>query len=52
MAMGATRARYERGLRVPGDVAVIGCDDAPVVAYTVPSLTTVRVPFEDTWPGS
>jgi LacI family transcriptional regulator len=48
MAMGALRALYERGLAVPGDVAVVGCDDAPVAAYTVPSLTTVRVPFEDT----
>jgi LacI family transcriptional regulator len=48
MAMGAIRALYERGLRVPEDVAVVGCDDAPMAAYTVPSLTTVRVPFEDT----
>ncbi|MBV9819316.1 MAG: LacI family DNA-binding transcriptional regulator [Solirubrobacterales bacterium] len=48
MAMGAIRALYERNRDVPGDVAVVGCDDAPVAAYTVPSLTTVRVPFEDT----
>lgn len=48
MAMGALRALYERGRAVPGDVAVVGCDDAPVAAYTVPSLTTVRVPFDDT----
>ncbi len=48
MAIGAIRALYERGRAVPGDVAVVGCDDAPIAAYTVPSLTTVRVPFEDT----
>ncbi len=48
MAMGALRALYERGLRVPDDVAVVGCDDAPLAAYAVPSLTTVRVPFEET----
>jgi LacI family transcriptional regulator len=48
MAIGAIRALYERGRAVPGDVAVVGCDDAPVAPYTVPSLTTVRVPFEDT----
>ena len=48
MAIGAIRALYERGRAVPDDVAVVGCDDAPVAPYTVPSLTTVRVPFEDT----
>jgi LacI family transcriptional regulator len=48
MAIGAIRALYERGRAVPGEVAVVGCDDAPVAPYTVPSLTTVRVPFEDT----
>jgi LacI family transcriptional regulator len=48
MAIGAVRALHERGRRVPGDVAVVGCDDAPPARYTVPSLTTVRVPFEDT----
>ena len=48
MAIGALRALHERGRRVPGDVAVVGCDDAPPARYTVPALSTVRVPFEDT----
>jgi len=48
MAIGAVRALYERGRRVPGDVAVVGCDDAPPARYSVPALSTVRVPFEDT----
>jgi LacI family transcriptional regulator len=48
MTIGAVRALHERGRRVPGDVAVVGCDDAPPARYTVPALTTVRVPFEDT----
>jgi LacI family transcriptional regulator len=48
MAIGAVRALHERGRRVPGDVAVVGCDDAPPARYTVPALSTVRVPFEDT----
>jgi LacI family transcriptional regulator len=48
MAIGAIRALYERGRAVPGDVAVVGCDDAPLAGYTVPSLSTVRIPFEDT----
>ncbi|MGY2066539.1 substrate-binding domain-containing protein [Blastococcus sp. SYSU DS0619] len=34
------------GLAVPGDVAVIGFDDAPHGAFTTPALTTVRVDAE------
>ncbi|HLI61508.1 MAG TPA: LacI family DNA-binding transcriptional regulator [Solirubrobacteraceae bacterium] len=48
MALGAIRALHECGRRVPGDVAVVGCDDAPPARYTVPALSTVRVPFEET----
>lgn len=48
MAMGALRALHERRRSVPEEVAVIGCDDAPVAAYTIPSLSTVRLPFEET----
>ncbi|MDE0825457.1 MAG: LacI family DNA-binding transcriptional regulator [Akkermansiaceae bacterium] len=31
----------ELGLKVPGDVRVTGCDNAPMVGVTVPRLTTV-----------
>jgi LacI family transcriptional regulator len=48
MAVGALRALRLRGLRVPQDCAVIGCDDVPVAAYTDPPLTTMRVPFHET----
>jgi LacI family transcriptional regulator len=33
---------------VPNDVAVVGCDDLPIAAYAVPTLTTVHVPFYET----
>jgi DNA-binding LacI/PurR family transcriptional regulator len=40
-AIGALRALQERGLAVPGDVAVIGWDNISMSAFTYPSLTTV-----------
>jgi len=45
MAIGALRAFYERELRVPHDVAVIGFDDISFAQYCVPPLTTVHCPF-------
>jgi LacI family repressor for deo operon, udp, cdd, tsx, nupC, and nupG len=42
LAAGALRALYERGARVPADVAVVGFDDAATSAYLTPGLTTVR----------
>ncbi|MFF7167064.1 LacI family DNA-binding transcriptional regulator [Streptomyces sp. NPDC008086] len=46
MAIGLVRALTEAGLRVPGDVSVVGFDDIPVSAYVTPPLTTVRQPFD------
>ncbi|MCA5894925.1 LacI family transcriptional regulator [Isoptericola sp. NEAU-Y5] len=46
MALGAVRAARSRGLSVPGDVSVVGYDDAPLIAFTEPPLTTVRQPVE------
>lgn len=45
MAAGALRAFAENGRRVPEDVAVVGFDDMPFAARTVPPLTTVRQPI-------
>ncbi len=43
-ALGAMHAVRMRGLRVPEDVSVIGCDDVPMAAYAYPPLTTVGQP--------
>jgi LacI family transcriptional regulator len=44
IAIGALRAMYIAGLRVPQDISVIGFDDIAIAAYTTPSLTTVAQP--------
>jgi LacI family transcriptional regulator len=48
MALGVMSALHGRGLSVPDDVAVVGCDDIPMAAHTIPPLTTVHVPFYET----
>jgi LacI family transcriptional regulator len=45
-ALGVMYALAQRGLSVPGDVAVTGFDDVPVARHLHPSLTTVRQPIE------
>jgi DNA-binding LacI/PurR family transcriptional regulator len=35
---------WDRGLRVPEDLSVVGFDDITFAEYTQPSLTTVHVP--------
>jgi DNA-binding LacI/PurR family transcriptional regulator len=41
LALGAMRMLYDRGYRVPQDVAVVGFDDIDDGRYSVPSLTTI-----------
>jgi len=43
-AIGALRACRELGRRVPDDVAIIGCNDIPLIEHLSPALTTQRVP--------
>ncbi|GAB4004319.1 hypothetical protein GCM10029992_48870 [Glycomyces albus] len=43
LAMGAMRAVFDAGLRVPEDVAVIGVDDIEEGRFTRPSLSTVSL---------
>ena len=44
MAIGAIRALNDAGLKVPGDVAVVGFDDISMSTLFTPTLTTVRQP--------
>lgn len=46
-AIGAIRAIYDSGLRVPEDISVVGFDDILSSAYQRPSLTTVRQPLRE-----
>jgi DNA-binding LacI/PurR family transcriptional regulator len=45
MAVGAIHAAQQKGLRVGEDLAITGFDDAPMVQYLTPPLTTVRQPI-------
>jgi LacI family transcriptional regulator len=47
MAWGAYEALYERGLRVPHDLSVVGFDDLDAARWAVPPLTTVRQPLTE-----
>lgn len=42
MAFGAIDAIREKGLRVPEDISVIGCDDIDACRHSSPKLTTIR----------
>jgi len=44
VAIGAMKAIRDRGLRVPGDIAVVGFDDITAARFITPPLTTIRVP--------
>lgn len=46
-AFGAIESLQARGIRIPQDCAVIGFDDIHQAAVNVPSLTTVKQPFEE-----
>ncbi len=42
LALGAIRAAYERGLRVPDDIRVVGFDGLEEGRYSIPALTTIE----------
>jgi DNA-binding LacI/PurR family transcriptional regulator len=47
LATGVLHAAAGLGLEVPADLSVIGFDDIPMASYTIPSLTTVRMPIAE-----
>jgi DNA-binding LacI/PurR family transcriptional regulator len=47
MALGAMRAVYDRGLRIPQDMAIVGYDDLFLAEHTNPPLTTVQTPIDE-----
>jgi LacI family transcriptional regulator len=46
MAMGAMQVIQERGLRIPGDIAIIGYDNIAESAFSSPPLSTIAQDFE------
>jgi DNA-binding LacI/PurR family transcriptional regulator len=47
LALEVMKAVGEEGLRIPGDVSVVGFDDPVSARYLSPPLTTVRQPLEE-----
>ena len=45
MCMGAWKACMDKGLKIPGDVSIIGFDDAPWMRLLSPGLTAVKQPL-------
>jgi LacI family transcriptional regulator len=43
VAIGALKACSERGVRVPGEMSIVGCDDIEMARLVTPELTTVAV---------
>lgn len=46
MGVGALQAIQRSGLRVPGDISLIGCDDVFLTELTQPNLSSLRVDYE------
>jgi LacI family transcriptional regulator len=42
-AIGCLRAAYQRGVRVPDDLSIVGCDDIALSDIVLPPLTTLRI---------
>jgi DNA-binding LacI/PurR family transcriptional regulator len=47
LAIGALHGAHEDGLHVPDRISIAGFDDIPLAAFSVPSLTTVRMPIRE-----
>jgi DNA-binding LacI/PurR family transcriptional regulator len=47
LALGALKACLASGVRVPGDMSIVGCDDIELARVVTPELTTVAVPARE-----
>ncbi|GHV85016.1 LacI family transcriptional regulator [Spirochaetia bacterium] len=47
LAIGAIRVLEDEGIRVPGDVSVVGFDDIDIAKYMTPRLTTICQPLTE-----
>jgi DNA-binding LacI/PurR family transcriptional regulator len=47
LAIGILRGALVLGIRVPDELSVVGFDDIAMAPFTVPSLTTVRMPMAE-----
>lgn len=47
IAIGCLKALYERNVKVPEDISIIGFNDISTAKYITPALTTVKVYTED-----
>ena len=45
MALGAYRAIYDAGLKIPEDISIIGHDDFTLASLVRPALTTMQQPI-------
>ena len=48
MAMGAVNAIISAGLRIPNDVALVGCDDSVNIEEMIVPTSTIDFPYSDT----
>lgn len=46
-AVGVLHAAYRLGRSVPAELSVVGWDDLAIASYTIPGLTTLRMPTHD-----
>lgn len=44
LALGVLKTAQQLGVKIPGDVALVGFDDLRICQYTSPALTTVKQP--------
>ncbi len=47
LAIGILRGALVLGIRVPEELSVVGFDDIPMATFTVPALTTLRMPMAE-----